>query len=114
LPAPPNDDRGVAICRIAVNPSATFSPTLPALLPTVKAHRSQSDRHSLESKTHSDLFKRECLLLGVEIEFDLIPGTDLVRGDQIREWMDQQTLPGSQYFATQLLQGQQQSYRFDL
>jgi hypothetical protein len=27
LPALPNDDRRVAICRIAVNPSATFSPT---------------------------------------------------------------------------------------
>jgi hypothetical protein len=88
---------------------------LPTLLPTVKAHRSQSDCHCLESKTHSDLFKRECLLVGVEIEFDLVPSIDLVRGDQIREWVDQQKLPGSQYFATRLLQGQQlQSYRFDL
>ena len=88
---------------------------LPTLLPTVKAHRSQSDCHCLESKTHSDLFKRECLLVGVEIEFDLVPSIDLVRGDQIREWVDQQKLPGSQYFATRLLQGQQlQSYRFDI
>jgi hypothetical protein len=43
LPALPDDDRGVVICRIAVNPSATFPPTLPALPLTVKAHRSQSD-----------------------------------------------------------------------
>jgi hypothetical protein len=49
-------------------------------------------RHFLESVTFADLFTRECLRFRIEIKFDSVPGTDLVRGDQIREWMDDQTL----------------------